>query len=177
MFDSREAVWISGSIGVLIVILLVIRFDAGARIVSSFTEEESVQPVTVREGQTTDEAVVEALAAAASVNGTLHELVLFEVESGTGAEVVKGSTVTIHYVGNTDTGVQFTNSYTTGEPYTVTLGEGKLIEGLEQGLFGMKEGGRRAVVVPARFAYGSRQVGPIAPNSPLVFVVEVLAVQ
>jgi len=85
--------------------------------------------------------------------------------------------VTVHYVGNTDDGVQFDNSYNRGEPLTFTLGEGKVIEGWEEGLLGMKEGGKRALVVPANMAYGSRQVGPIKPNSALVFMVELLEVR
>ncbi|MBX2866794.1 FKBP-type peptidyl-prolyl cis-trans isomerase [Candidatus Kaiserbacteria bacterium] len=139
--------------------------------------EDEVSVVTIQDGQSTDEAVVEALADAASLQGTIQELVLFEVEVGSGTEVTEGSTVTVHYAGNTQEGVQFDNSYERGEPFTFTLGEGKVIEGWEQGLTGMKEGGRRALVIPARMAYGSRQVGPIPPNSTLVFIVEVLEVR
>jgi len=180
MFDSREALWISVSIGLLIIALLFIRFDGMDRIRQSFdTTEDSkfAAVVTPREGQTIEEAIVEALADGASLKAELIELVVVDSLVGTGATVTEGSTVTVHYVGNTDDGVQFDNSYNRGEPLTFTLGEGKVIEGWEEGLLGMKEGGKRALVVPANMAYGSRQVGPIKPNSALVFMVELLEVR
>ena len=106
-----------------------------------------------------------------------------ELRAGTGAEATSGRTVTVNYTGwlysATDAdhkGQQFDTS-TTGAPFTFPLGAGRVIAGWDSGLVGMKVGGQRRLIIPPNLAYGSQQVGPIPPNSTLVFDVELLNVQ
>ncbi len=98
---------------------------------------------------------------------------------GTGATAEAGDTVTVNYVGTLTNGTVFdasANHGTTG--YTFTLGAGQVIKGWDQGIVGMKEGGKRTLLIPADLAYGPQAVGDIIPaNSALVFQVELLKVQ
>ena len=96
---------------------------------------------------------------------------------GSGLEVKKGDVLTVHYVGTTQDGVKFDSSYDRGTPFIFTVGKGEVIAGWEEGLVGMRVGGQRILVIPSDMAYGNRQVGPIPPNSPLVFAVELLTIK
>jgi FKBP-type peptidyl-prolyl cis-trans isomerase FkpA len=102
---------------------------------------------------------------------------------GHGALAMPGSTVTVHYTGWLFTptasfqhGAQFDSSVG-GQPFTFRLGSGKVIKGLDQGLEGMKVGGKRTLIVPAQQGYGSRGAGPIPPNANLIFDVELIEVK
>jgi FKBP-type peptidyl-prolyl cis-trans isomerase len=98
---------------------------------------------------------------------------------GTGAVAEAGDTITVNYVGSLTSGQVFdasANHGTTG--FTFPLGAGQVIKGWDQGIVGMKEGGKRKLVIPADLAYGSQAVGNVIPaNSTLVFEVELLKVQ
>ncbi len=74
-------------------------------------------------------------------------------------------------------GTEFDSSYNRNTPFSFTVGEGRVIQGWEKGLLGMKVGGQRVLVIPSDMAYGNRQVGPIPPNSVLVFAIELLEVK
>ncbi|NCN52225.1 FKBP-type peptidyl-prolyl cis-trans isomerase [Candidatus Parcubacteria bacterium] len=124
-----------------------------------------------------DVSIADAVSEAATTKGDLKKLIIDDVRAGTGPEVKKGDTVTVQYVGTTKEGVKFDSSYERGEPFTFTVGTGKVIEGWDEGILGMKIGGQRILVVPAEMAYGNAQVGPIAPNSVLVFSIELLEVK
>ena len=89
-----------------------------------------------------------------------------------------GDRLKVQYVGvSYSTGKQFDASWDRGEPYTFTLGAGNVISGWDQGLAGMKVGGRRELTVPPELAYGEQGRRPeIAPNATLVFVVDLLEV-
>lgn len=107
-----------------------------------------------------------------------QELETRELVEGTGPVAKAGDAVTVQYVGvDYKTGAQFDASWDRGEPFTFALGAGEVIAGWDQGVAGMKVGGRRELIVPPNLGYGSEQVGPIAPNSTLVFVVDLLAVK
>ncbi len=97
---------------------------------------------------------------------------------GTGAEAVAGKKVSVQYVGvHYATGKQFDASWDRGEPFPFTLGEGDVIKGWDQGVPGMKVGGRRQLVIPPDLAYGPGGAPPdIGPNETLVFVVDLLSV-
>lgn len=96
---------------------------------------------------------------------------------GTGAEAVSGSTVSVHYTGMLPDGTVFDSSVNRG-PFTLQLGAGMVIQGWDQGLVGMKEGGKRRLIIPADMAYGAQGVpGVIPPNATLIFDVEMLDVQ
>ncbi|QQR65443.1 FKBP-type peptidyl-prolyl cis-trans isomerase [Candidatus Kaiserbacteria bacterium] len=120
----------------------------------------------------------DALKDAHSAGGTLVEMVTDDVRIGTGDAVVKeGDAVTVHYIGTTQDGVKFDSSYDRGIPFIFTVGDGKVIEGWEKGLIGMKVGGQRILVIPGSMAYGNMQVGAIPPNATLVFAVELLEIK
>lgn len=96
---------------------------------------------------------------------------------GTGAEAKSGSAVQVHYVGVLfKDGSEFDASWNRGEPFGFTIDAGQVIAGWDQGVTGMKVGGRRELVIPPDLAYGASGVGPIGPNETLVFVVDLIAV-
>jgi FKBP-type peptidyl-prolyl cis-trans isomerase len=106
-------------------------------------------------------------------------LVLRDVVVGDGAEVTAGSQVRAKYVGAFyDSGEEFDSSWRIGPDQTLPfeVGAGNLIAGFDQGVLGMREGGRREVVVPSELGYGSEGVGPIPPDATLVFVIDVVGV-
>lgn len=97
--------------------------------------------------------------------------------AGSGPAAAKGDTVWVHYTGCLTSGKKFDSSYDRGEPYHFVLGEGMVIPGWDEGLQGMKPGGKRRLVIPADLAYGSRGAGGvIPPNSTLIFDVELVSV-
>jgi peptidylprolyl isomerase len=98
--------------------------------------------------------------------------------AGTGAQAVAGKKVSVQYVGvHFTTGKQFDASWDRGEPFSFTLGAGDVIKGWDQGVPGMKVGGRRQLVIPPDLAYGPGGAPPdIGPNETLVFVVDLLSV-
>ena len=106
------------------------------------------------------------------------KLVTKELIAGTGAEAKDGDTVTVNYVGVLyNTGKEFNASWETKEPFTFALGKGQVIPGWDQGIPGMKVGGRRELIIPAALAYGAKGSPPKIPaNAPLVFVVDLLGV-
>jgi peptidylprolyl isomerase len=97
---------------------------------------------------------------------------------GTGPEAKAGESVTVNYVGVLySTGAVFDASWKRHEPFAFTLGKGQVITGWDQGIAGMKVGGRRELIIPAPLAYGAKGSPPaIPPNAALVFVVDLLAV-
>lgn len=96
---------------------------------------------------------------------------------GTGAEAQVGSTVTVNYVGMFQDGTVFDASANHGQPYTFVLGQGAVIAGWDQGLIGMKAGGKRLLSIPPELGYGPNDYGPIPGNSTLIFEVEMVQVQ
>ena len=106
------------------------------------------------------------------------ELGIDDLVEGGGDEAVAGSKVTVHYVGVAfRSGEEFDASWNRGEPFQFRLGKGQVIPGWDQGVAGMKVGGRRRLTIPSAMAYGARGAGGvIAPHEPLVFVVDLLAV-
>ncbi len=101
-----------------------------------------------------------------------------ELIVGTGAEAKAGDTVTVNYVGILyKGGKEFDASWKRNEPFSFTLGKGQVIPGWDQGIPGMKVGGRRELIIPAELAYGAKGSPPtIPPNAPLIFVVDLLSV-
>jgi peptidylprolyl isomerase len=97
---------------------------------------------------------------------------------GTGAQATPGQPVTVHYVGVAySTGEQFDASWDRGEPFTFPLGAGRVIRGWDEGVAGMKVGGRRTLRIPPHLGYGDRGAGNvIAPGESLIFVVDLLEV-
>lgn len=105
------------------------------------------------------------------------KLVTKELVTGTGAEAKTGSAVSVNYVGALYHGGKvFDASWKRNEPFPFTIGKGQVIPGWEQGVPGMKVGGRRELIIPAALAYGAKGSPPtIPPNAPLVFVIDLLS--
>lgn len=106
------------------------------------------------------------------------DLGIEEIVVGTGDEATAGSTVSVHYVGVSFlTGAEFDASWNRGQAFQFKLGKGQVIPGWDQGVAGMKVGGRRRLTIPSALAYGARGAGGvIQPHEPLVFVVDLLSV-
>jgi len=106
------------------------------------------------------------------------ELVVEDLVVGDGKEATPGTRCTMQYVGHSwSTGKQFDASWDRGEPFSFALGAGMVIQGWDQGVAGMRVGGRRRLTIPPGLGYGARGAGGvIAPNETLVFVVDLLAV-
>ncbi|GAB3628200.1 peptidylprolyl isomerase [Pandoraea terrae] len=100
-----------------------------------------------------------------------------ELTEGTGAVATPGSTVSVHYTGWLTDGRKFDSSKDRNEPFAFALGAGMVIRGWDEGVAGMKVGGKRKLVIPPELGYGARGAGGvIPPNATLVFEVELLDV-
>jgi peptidylprolyl isomerase len=104
------------------------------------------------------------------------ELVIVDLEVGEGPEAQSGGPVTVHYVGVAwSNGQEFDSSWNRNDPFQFNLGAGQVIAGWDQGVAGMKAGGRRQLTIPPHLGYGERGAGgAIGPNETLVFVVDLL---
>jgi peptidylprolyl isomerase len=107
------------------------------------------------------------------------DLVIVDDTVGEGDEATPGSTVSVHYVGvSWSTGEQFDASWDRMEPFRFGLGAGQVIQGWDQGVAGMRVGGRRTLHIPPHMGYGARGAGGvIKPNETLIFVVDLLDVR
>lgn len=102
-------------------------------------------------------------------------LIIEDIKIGNGAEVKAGNIITVNYLGMLLNGTKFDSSYDRGQPFSFLLGARQVITGWDQGLIGMKVGGKRKLTIPPALAYGERGVpGAIPVNSTLVFEVELL---
>ena len=100
-----------------------------------------------------------------------------DIVVGTGPGPLPGWEVTVHYTGTLEDGTKFDSSLDRGQPFKFKIGIGQVIKGWDEGVMTMKVGGKRKLVIPPQLGYGPRRVGPIPPNSILVFEVELLDVQ
>lgn len=134
--------------------------DAAAPADSAGAEEKTKPKVTVPEG------------------APPTKLEVNDLEAGTGAEAVAGDEVTVQYVGvNYKNGKEFDSSWSRSEPFTFQLGAGMVIPGWDQGVEGMKVGGRRELIIPPDLAYGPEGAPPaIGPNETLIFVIDLVEV-
>jgi FKBP-type peptidyl-prolyl cis-trans isomerase len=101
-----------------------------------------------------------------------------DVVVGKGKEAKTGDTVSVHYVGTLTDGKEFDSSKKHGQPFDFQLGAGRVIKGWDQGVVGMKVGGKRKLTIPPELGYGPRGVpGAIPPSATLVFDIELLAIK
>lgn len=136
---------------------------------SSTVGEESEPPAS------TEPAVADTFPA--GVKET-KKLVVKDLKVGTGPEAAPGSTVVVQYTGWLVDGTKFDSSRDRGQPFSFPLGGGQVIKGWDEGVKGMKAGGKRVLVIPADLGYGAQGAGGvIPPNATLVFVVELVRVQ
>lgn len=108
---------------------------------------------------------------------TASGLQYWDIVVGTGARAVAGKPVSVHYTGWLTDGTKFDSSVDRGQPFTFPLGAGKVIKGWDEGVGGMKVGGKRQLRIPSELGYGARGAGGvIPPNATLIFDVELLDV-
>ena len=108
----------------------------------------------------------------------MAELKIEELTVGTGTEATKGRWVSVHYVGTLESGKKFDSSRDRDEAFDFKLGAGMVIKGWDQGVAGMKVGGKRRLTIPSDLGYGDRGYpGVIPPRATLIFEVELLAVR
>lgn len=175
MISKYELIGIFGSVALMAVALLLLRVESTT--VDNLTRTDNSQLATaVVSGDNDQQAIFNALVDSVDTNGNLNKLVIDDVTIGTGEEVVDGDKVIVNYIGRLESGQEFDNSYNRGEAFKFTVGDGKVIAGWEEGLKGMKVGGKRILVIPPAMAYGSSKVGPIPANSTLIFAVELLSI-
>lgn len=110
-------------------------------------------------------------------NTMTNELKFTDTVVGTGDEAKKGDTVEVHYVGTLLDGKKFDSSRDRNQTFSFTIGQGRVIKGWDEGVPGMKVGGKRELTIPADMAYGSRGVGSIPANSTLKFEVELVSIK
>ncbi len=129
------------------------------------------------------EAAAPVVVGSATPGPAAEQLIVTDVKVGTGREAVAGQTVRVNYTGwlyrplaKNQRGRKFDSSIGR-EPLEFALGKGRVIKGWDQGVAGMKIGGKRTLIIPAELAYGSRAMGDIPPNSALIFDVELLDVK
>jgi FKBP-type peptidyl-prolyl cis-trans isomerase len=109
---------------------------------------------------------------------TASGLQYWDIKVGTGAEAKQGSKVTVHYTGWLTTGKKFDSSVDAGKPFPFTIGAGDVIKGWDEGVTGMKVGGKRQLRIPPDLAYGERGYpGAIPANATLIFDVQLLDVK
>jgi FKBP-type peptidyl-prolyl cis-trans isomerase len=180
MFNKFEIFGITASIVAMIVgLYLVTSYSPGVRnieqaaAVAGADNRVVVDPTVNNQ----NEALRTAITKAAGSNGALEKLVVHDVKFGIGEEVVSGDVVTVHYVGTLQNGFEFDNSRKRGSPFTFTVGAGDVIAGWEEGVLGMRVGGARILVIPPALGYGASGFGPIPPNSPLVFSIELIEIK
>jgi len=109
---------------------------------------------------------------------TLDGLQYRDITVGAGAKAVSGMNVTVHYTGWLENGKKFDSSVDRGTPFSFKLGAGQVIKGWDEGVAGMKVGGKRQLHIPPQLGYGDRGAGSVIPaNATLIFDVELLAVK
>ena len=105
-------------------------------------------------------------------------LVIEDLKIGDGQEVEKFNIVTVNYTGLLENGTKFDSSLNPGRtPFRFTVGAGQVIKGWDEGLMGMKIGGKRKLTIPPELGYGSRDNGPIPANSTLIFEIDLLTIE
>ena len=106
------------------------------------------------------------------------ELIIEDLKVGEGSEVVKYNIVTVNYTGWLTDGTKFDSSLNPGRsPFRFTVGGGQVIKGWDEGLIGMKVGGKRKLTIPPSMGYGNQDMGVIPPNSTLVFEIDLLIIE
>lgn len=106
-----------------------------------------------------------------------EKLLIKDTKKGTGAAVKEGDRIVVHYKGYFPDGTQFDSSYDREQPFEVQIGAGYVIRGWDEGILGMKEGGKRTLTVPYQYGYGKYGMGEIPGFATLMFDIELLKVK
>jgi len=156
---------------------------SGALALSSITActkcSKTGDNASTQQGQSPADAVGGSQATAGQpAEQAAGQLEIVEITAGNGAAAADGKRVTVHYTGTLENGTKFDSSLDRNVPFSFTLGQGQVISGWDQGVKGMKVGGKRKLVIPPQLGYGEKGVGGvIPPNAKLLFEVELLKVE
>lgn len=176
-------IWISlGVVGLFLSIFIIVQLVSNPS-KATLQEDLSIAPSSSEEvvassnaatSETTSETTSPSQEEAETVLTTPSGLQYVELEEGTGASPEKGNVISVHYKGTLEDGTKFDSSYDRSQPLQFQLGVGQVIQGWDEGLSTMKVGGKRKLIIPPTLGYGSQAVGPIPPNSTLIFEVELV---
>ena len=176
--NKYEAIGMAASIAIMAIALWLISLETASSVdIDATTNDESEDSLIFIDQDDNQSAAVADALREASDRGSLSKLVIDDVVIGAGDEVQPGDVVAVHYIGSLQNGQQFDNSYTRGQVFTFEVGKGAVIEGWDEGLVGMKVGGKRILVIPSELGYGSRGAGPIPADATLVFAIELVEIQ
>ena len=157
---SKRAFWIV--LGVLIAGLIYVLFFSGGKEINPKTTQTQTENKKMDTNQSTDSG----------------KLVIEDIKVGEGKEVKSGDTVVMHYSGTLTDGTKFDSSYDRNEPFTTQIGVGQVIKGWDEGVPGMKIGGKRKLTIPSDLGYGASGAGAvIPPNATLIFEVELVDIK
>ena len=137
---------------------------------------EVARPITSNLTNNSDDPVKQQKEQMTNIS-TTDGLEIYDEKVGAGAEAVAGKTVSTHYVGTLADGTKFDSSVDRETPFQFILGRGQVIKGWDTGVLGMKVGEKRKLIIAPSLGYGQAAVGPIPPNSTLIFEVELLGIQ
>lgn len=178
MFKSYELIFMATASFLLLVSVWLMQTEQSMNALWERAFQNQVAtPGLVVVGENGVNSVSQAVRNSASTEAGVKDLIINDIEIGDGAKVVADSTVTMHYIGTMPNGREFANSRRQGEPVTFTLGADEVIAGLEQGVLGMYEDGRRIIVVPPSLGYGKSGTDAVAGDATLIFAVELLSVE
>lgn len=161
------------------IIFLVIFAVIGGIAVFSTKKSPEIQLLATPSPTGTIESTTEPTATASAKPMTqVDKLIIQDEKVGTGTTAVVGKKVTVNYVGTLTDGTKFDSSYDKGTPFSFNLGAGEVIQGWDQGVTGMKVGGKRKLTIPSSLGYGPQGVPGVVPGgATLIFEVELLKVE
>lgn len=177
MLNKVETAGVALSIAAMVLALWFLRVETANETLSNLQQTDENAAVYVADGENQRAALADAIYDASGGTGKISKMIVDDIVVGTGAEVTESDTVTVNYIGTLQNGQQFDNSYLKGEPFTFTVGEGRVIAGWEEGVQGMQVGGQRILVIPPDKAYGRDGFGPIPGSATLVFAIELVQIQ
>ena len=160
-------------------IFLVALFVIGGIAVFSGKGQSNNQPLATPTPVATIEATLQPIAtSSAKPTMEVDKLIIQDEKVGTGSAAVAGKKVTVNYIGTLTDGTKFDSSYDRGTPFSFNLGAREVIQGWDQGVVGMKIGGKRKLTIPSSLGYGAQGIPGVIPGgATLIFEVELLKVE
>lgn len=178
MFSKFELIGAGVCVGLMAMAIYLVQVQTTLSDVTSAQSAAVVESgvVVVGESNNDRDAQASALLKASDEKGNLNRMVIDDIKVGEGAEVKEGDVVSVHYAGRLQDGTEFDNSKKRGQPIEFEVGAGRVIQGWEEGLLGMKVGGERILVIPPEKAYGDQGIGPIPGGATLIFSLELVSI-